>query len=643
MALSPDGRALVVGDEHGTVTFVDPVTRRALHAPYRPQSSYVRQIVFSPDGSRLAVGGVGMIQLLNGRTFEPLSYLRLPPGDLQYFNVAFSPDGRVLIGMYLRPAGLPEEPSVKAVLLRFDGRSGRRLGRAASIASAGPLADAVGFDPGGRWIVTVARAMAVLPGESARTVVHGNGVVLRDPRTLRPLRSFPGVAVAGALSPDGATFALGGDDGTVRFLDLRTGTLRTASGRHQAAVRGLRFTSDGRSLVSVGDDARTIVWDVDAAAAAETLEGHAGPVVGLAIDPKGRTAYTTGFDGTLITWDLAGDRRLGRPFEAATTSGDRLVAMAISRDGRTLAVRQADGSLALTDLATLTRRRLRLHGVPLRRSTPYAPAFGPDGTLAISGADGLLALLDTRTGRIVSRLRGHRDIVFTPATSANGRTVASTGEDGTLRLWDAVAAQPLGSPISLGGSPAGGAAITPDGSEVAVPLDAGTVEVFDVRSQRRLASLRVDDSWPTVTRFSADGRLLLTGTEAGRVRVYTVRNPRPLGPAFATVAGTVSSVDASPDDQTLVTAGIDGRIRLWDVASRQPIGTPLPGAANVNAVAAFTPDGDHVVAVFATGRGYRWDVRPSAWERQACAIAGRRLTRAEWHAALPGRDYAPAC
>ena len=94
------------------------------------------------------------------------------------------------------------------------------------------------------------------------------------------------------------------------------------------------------------------------------------------------------------------------------------------------------------------------------------------------------------------------------------------------------------------------------------------------------------------------------------MRVFSARDLRPLGPAFLAHAGSVSSVDASPDGRTLVTAGTDGQVRLWDVASRRPIGTPLPGPENINAVAHFAPDGDHVFAVFATGRGYRWDVRP---------------------------------
>ena len=62
---------------------------------------------------------------------------------------------------------------------------------------------------------------------------------------------------------------------------------------------------------------------------------------------------------------------------------------------------------------------------------------------------------------------------------------------------------------------------------------------------------------------------------------------------------------------------------------------------NINAVAFFAPDGAHVFAIFRNGRGYRWDVRERAWERKACSIAGRRLTPAEWHQALPAVPTRP--
>jgi WD40 repeat protein len=642
LALRPDGRVLVVGDDHGNVSFLDPVTHRQLRPPYRPQPSYIRQLVFSPDGSRLVVSGLGMIQLLDGRTFRRVAAPKVPGPDVQYINVAFSPDGRALIAMYESASG-GAKPQLRAIMLRFDGHTGRRIGRQVIVRETSSLADVAAFGPAGRWLLTAARGTAIFPGPNARPVFHGGAIVLRDPRTLRPIRSFPAVAVTGALSPDGRTFAAAGDDGSVRFLNLRTGQLRTASGRHAAAVRSARFTPDGRYLITVADDAKAIVWNVSAGAATETLAGHAGPVIGAAVDRGGDTLYTSSGDGTVITWDLRGDRRLGRPFDAGKTSGDWFVQAAISHDGHNLAIQQADGTVSVVQLATLTRRVVRIPGLSAARYTPYAPAFGPHGALLVSGVDGFLALVDARTGRIASRLRGHRNIVFTPTTSADGRIIASTGQDATLRLWDARGARPLGRPIRLSGVPTGDAGISPDGRAVAVALPSGTVDVFDVRSRRRVARLHIDDSNPTFSRFSLDGRLLLTGGQDGRVRVFSAHNLHALGPAFRASAGSISSVDANPESRTLVTAGTDGQIRLWDLPSRLPIGTPLPGPENLNAVAFFAPDGNHVLAVFADGRGYRWDVRPRSWQHQACTVAGRRLTRAEWHDALPDRPYAPAC
>ena len=233
--------------------------------------------------------------------------------------------------------------------------------------------------------------------------------------------------------------------------------------------------------------------------------------------------------------------------------------------------------------------------------------------------------------------------MLAPSASADGRIVVAAGWDGTARLWDTRTRRSLGAPLAFS-APDGAAAVSPDGSTVAISEVAPALEVRDVRSRRRLAHLRIDDSAIGFAAFSRDGSLLLAGSGDGHVRVFSTRDWRPTGPAFLAHAGWIASVDASPDGRTLVTAGQDGQVRLWDLATRRPIGAPLPGRTkDANVVARFTPDGKYVLAVFADGSGYRWDVRPSAWKRQACAVAGRRLTRSEWQAALPDRAYAPAC
>jgi WD40 repeat protein/DNA-binding SARP family transcriptional activator len=646
LALRPAGRALVVGDNRGNVLFLDPLTRRRLRAPYRSprsgrpdlpwQGVAIRDLAFSPDGSRLAIRKAGGVTLLDGTTWRQVATLTVPDSEFQndvpdatYPHMAFSPDGRTLQVPYTQTGG----GFVPATMLRFAARSGAPRGAPVRLAAHDRPADFLTFSPDG-----------------GRLVMAENGsIVIRDARTLRPLRRVSGprgqvepeLAHAFALSWDGRTLAAGGRDGSVRFLETANGEWRTASGRHQAAVQRAAFSRDGRFLVTVGDDANALVWDVAAGSAAETLEGHAGRTLALALDRNAHTLFTASLDGSVIAWDLVGDRRLGRPFDAGTGTGG-VPSTALSRDGRTLVTAQDNGAVSMIDTATLSRRAVPVAGSP---SEGHGPAFGPGETIVVGGFYGFLGILNAQTGRPVARLRGHSDneAVFTPTTSADGSIIATTGTDVTLRLWDARNTRPLGPPIRLQSAPQADAGIAPDGRSVAVPLVGGTVDVFDVRSRRRLARLRVDEGIPMFSRFSRDGRLLLTGSREGRVRVFSARDWHPLGPAFDAHAGFVSSVDASPDGRTLVTAGTDGQVRLWDLATRRPIGSALPGPENVNAVAFFAPNGRHLFAIFANGRGYRWDVRPSSWARHACEVAGRRLSRSEWENALRGRAYAPTC
>jgi WD40 repeat protein len=145
-----------------------------------------------------------------------------------------------------------------------------------------------------------------------------------------------------------------------------------------------------------------------------------------------------------------------------------------------------------------------------------------------------------------------------------------------------------------------------------------------------------------VGRFSADGRTLVYGDAQGRVWLYDTRTwtPRERVPAAAPVP--VESAELSPDGRLLAITWTDGTARLWDVTARRPVGGTAINTGGNWIRAAFTGDGRRLVLATGLG-GTVWDVRPAAWARHACAVAGRNLTRAEWRAVLPGRDYAPAC
>ncbi|KAF9903177.1 hypothetical protein BX616_001696, partial [Lobosporangium transversale] len=292
-------------------------------------------------------------------------------------------------------------------------------------------------------------------------------------------------------SPDGQHIASSSLDGTVRVWDIQTGRPIHVLQSHAEAAHDVKYSYDGLLLASCHNTPRVHLWDTQSGQVFYTLEWQRKQddvILTIDFSPIGHLIVCGHYHGDVSVWNTQ-TRQLIGILQGHSTIVRRVVFSPNGRQiassdnvGRTKVWAAHSGELMyeLEDVfessmiyspdsqknAFLNHRTgLRVQNTEkgeLCFETKFDDyqhwiAFSPsDPQMIVGSQQGSINVVDTESGAVLHTLEGHTEGISAAAYTPDGRYIATSSDDMTVRLWDprsfrclAVAPHPGGYPQTL--------------------------------------------------------------------------------------------------------------------------------------------------------------------------------------------------
>ena len=614
----------------------------------------IKDVKFSPDGTRLAVATDIGVWFYNAHTGDEIALIKVQPRGIQTVNtIVFAPDGKTLAVGYWIPGGgagavelwdtmtgerltvLEEDMgSVHALEFSADGTT------LASVGWAGIIEYHIWEVATGREVLNFTKAQDLIPHSKGALVLSqaAHSVASTDVNTVRIwdvateglrqiLEGDRNLALTLAFSPDGKTLAGGFE--TIRLWDTETGTELSKLDGHTHLVYTMTFSPDAKILASGDLGGKVILWDLDSRLQKpkkkkSTLPGllrsitgdrssktndrrensamieHTLSIEGLDFTPDSRRLVTGSQDGAAIVWEAETRNRL---FTVNGHTGT-VKALAFLEDDKTLISARADGTLRIWETDTGNQQL-----IPIKHERSiFCMALSADRKMvAIGGVGNDVHLWNADTKNFVATFKtGHPNYVDTLAFSPDDKILASGSRDRKVELWDVANHQRLS---ILDGYTDGIISMTfsADGKKFASTSRDGTAYLLDLDTQKKTVLVTAPNSGVNALAFSPDSSLLVSGCWNETIQLWDANMHQQIA-NFIYMSQTVHHLEFSPDGKTVVTGSYDGLIALWDVDTRTVSHQIRTGDAARPTAFAFTQDGKTLVSGCSDGTIFIWNL-----------------------------------
>jgi WD40 repeat protein len=372
-----------------------------------------------------------------------------------------------------------------------------------------------------------------------------------------------------AFSSDGSKLAASFGGTQVRQFDVATGKeIAAEPSAHRKTVSLVQVSADNQKVTTCAPGDAVSVWDLATGKQIRHLKLPAD-TNGAALSGDAGIAVTAA-GNDIEVWDLAGGKLL-RQFRSGE---EPIAALAMTADGKTLALRDQASRIRLWDPAT---------GKELRQLADELPPVGNGTDVVVTEITGVLTL----------------DIAFSP----DGRFLIGADALHRLCLWETATGTRLWEVTLPAGKVVDGFAFSPNGRSLAALFHDGAVDVYETITVEKRCRLSQSQG------KKGGGNL---GFMVGGQTLTFPRNrtDMPLAAAF------------SPDSRFLAISQSESLLHLWDVIAAKEVAAFAGHGGKVTA-AAFAPNGKHLVAACLDTTALVW---PSAEKMKKDLAAGDPLT-----------------
>ena len=336
------------------------------------------------------------------------------------------------------------------------------------------------------------------------------------------------------------------------------------------------------------------------------LQGPGGSLEQVSLDRAGKRALARSVEGLVRVWDLTSGEVLSEGVEELLMGA---VVATLFPDGESVALGHVDGSLSIVDL---TKGLVQ----EVEGFAPFSHLLAhPDGTrlLAIFG-DGSAQWLD-QSGQRLGSLRPPGNKVLGVDISRDGSQLALALEGGAVEIRDGVTGNESallrggnGDALACAFDPTGRrlvvSSVTADPESADVRWD-DALRVWDPSSAELLMERQIDYEQFSTVAFAENGTVL-GGDFSGALRLISADSGEELL-RLTGHQGSIRSVQFLPGGTRAVTGSRDDTMRLWNLGP-QPEVTIFRGHEKGVSPARFDPSGTSLVTVAEDGTCRVWDV-----------------------------------